>query len=140
MTPICFTCIAGMSAGERYMFSGNPVNDIDVEAGGSQGCLQHFGVYSWCLANCHSQAANACHILLLLVSTCLSPLALQGIQLVKQLKKLDSQLKQDAEVAVYLKQFDQAEALYRRMDRPDLAVDMRMRLGDWLAVSASPHN
>ena len=60
---------------------------------------------------------------------------LQGIQLIKQLRKLDSQLKQDAEVAVYLKQFDQAEALYRRMDRPDLAVDMRMRLGDWLAVS-----
>lgn len=60
---------------------------------------------------------------------------LQGIQLVKQLKRLDSQLKQDAEVALYLGQFDQAEALYRRMDRPDLAVDMRMRLGDWLAVS-----
>lgn len=53
----------------------------------------------------------------------------------KQLRRLDNQLKQDAEVAVHLKQFDQAEALYRRMDRPDLAVDMRMRLGDWLAVS-----
>ena len=60
----------------------------------------------------------------------------QGIQLVKQLKRLDNDLKQDAEVAVHLKQFDQAEALYRRMDRPDLAVDLRMRLGDWLAVSS----
>ena len=135
---ICIICIAGVSAADWYAFSKHLVNDIGVKAGGGQGCPRHFRVHGWCLANCHSQAA--CHILLLLVSTCLSPLALQGIQLVKQLKKLDSQLKQDAEVAVYLKQFEQAEALYRRMDRPDLAVDMRMRLGDWLAVSASPHN
>ena len=48
---------------------------------------------------------------------------------------MDSALKQDAEIALYLKQFDEAEALYRRMDRPDLAVDMYMRLGDWFAVS-----
>jgi len=54
---------------------------------------------------------------------------------VKQLRRLDTPLKQDAEVALYLKQFDEAEALYRRMDRPDLAVDMRMHLGDWFAVS-----
>ena len=53
----------------------------------------------------------------------------------KQLRRLDTPLKQDAEVALYLKQFDEAEALYRRMDRPDLAVDMRMHLGDWFAVS-----
>ena len=61
---------------------------------------------------------------------------LQGIQVVKQLRRLDSPLKQDAEIALYLKQFDDAEMLYRRMDRPDLAVDMRMRLGDWFAVSS----
>ena len=59
----------------------------------------------------------------------------QGIQIVKQLRRVDSSLKQDAEIALYLKQFDEAEALYRRMDRPDLAVDMYMRLGDWFAVS-----
>ena len=52
----------------------------------------------------------------------------------KQLRRLDSALKQDAEIALYLKQYDEAEALYRRMDRPDLAIDMRMRLGDWFAV------
>jgi WD repeat-containing protein 35 len=36
---------------------------------------------------------------------------------------------QRAEVAVYFKRFDEAEQLYFKMDRPDLAVDMRMRLG-----------
>jgi len=61
----------------------------------------------------------------------------QGIQIVKQLRRLDTPLKQDAEIALYLKQFDEAESLYRRMDRPDLAIDMRMRLGDWFAVSCT---
>ena len=56
--------------------------------------------------------------------------------MVKQLRRLDTPLKQDAEIALYLKEYDEAEALYRRMDRPDLAVDMRMRLEDWFAVRA----
>jgi len=30
--------------------------------------------------------------------------------------------------------FDEAEQLYHKMDRPDLAIDMRMRLGDWFKV------
>ncbi len=63
---------------------------------------------------------------------------LQGIQVVKLLRRMDTPLKQDAEIALYLKQFDEAESLYRRMDRPDLAIDMRMRLGDWFAVSCTP--
>ncbi|KAL0027242.1 hypothetical protein WJX77_006308 [Trebouxia sp. C0004] len=58
----------------------------------------------------------------------------QGIQVVKQLRRMDTALKQDAEIALYLKQFDEAESLYRHMDRPDLAIDMRMRLGDWSAA------
>ena len=65
----------------------------------------------------------------------LRALVVQGIQVVKQLRRLDTPLKQDADIALYLKQYDEAEALYRRMDRPDLAVDMHMRLGDWFAVS-----
>ncbi len=65
-------------------------------------------------------------------------LPLQGIQAVKQLRRLDTALKQDAEIALYLKQFDEAETLYRRMDRPDLAIDMHMRLGEWFAVSPQP--
>uniref|UniRef100_A0A7S0R8E2 Anaphase-promoting complex subunit 4 WD40 domain-containing protein n=1 Tax=Chlamydomonas leiostraca TaxID=1034604 RepID=A0A7S0R8E2_9CHLO len=58
----------------------------------------------------------------------------QGIQFVKHLQKLDDRAKQRAEVAVYFKRFDEAEQLYHKMDRPDLAVDMRMRLGDWFKV------
>lgn len=58
----------------------------------------------------------------------------QGIQFVKHLQKLDDRAKQRAEVAVYFKRFDEAEQLYHEMDRPDLAVDMRMRLGDWFKV------
>ncbi|KAG1659041.1 hypothetical protein FOA52_010881, partial [Chlamydomonas sp. UWO 241] len=58
----------------------------------------------------------------------------QGIQFVKHLQKLGDRAKQRAEVAVYFKRFDEAETLYHKMDRPDLAVDMRMRLGDWFKV------
>eukprot|EP00983_Pelagomonas_calceolata_P103461 1158916-Pelagomonas_calceolata.AAC.9 len=53
----------------------------------------------------------------------------QGIQFVKHLSKLDVRTKQLAEVAVYFKRFDEAEQLYHKMDRPDLAIEMRMRLG-----------
>lgn len=58
----------------------------------------------------------------------------QGIQFVKHLVKLGDKSKQRAEVAVYFKRFDEAEQLYHKMDRPDLAIDMRMRLGDWFKV------
>jgi len=57
-----------------------------------------------------------------------------GIQLVKRLRQLDTQMKQKAEVAAYFKRFDEAEELYSRSDRKDLALDMRMRLGDWFRV------
>eukprot|EP00798_Chlamydomonas_sp_ICE-L_P009063 gene9063-16189_t len=52
----------------------------------------------------------------------------QGIQFVKHLQKLDDRAKQRAEVAVYFKRFDEAEQQYHKMDRPELAVDMRTRL------------
>ena len=51
-----------------------------------------------------------------------------GIQLVKKLKLLDAK-KQAAEVAVHFGQFDDAEKLYRQMDRRDLALELRVRLG-----------
>lgn len=59
----------------------------------------------------------------------------QGIQFVKHLQKLDERAKQRAEVAVYFKRFDEAEQQYHKMDRPDLAVDMRMRLGELLHLT-----
>ena len=42
--------------------------------------------------------------------------------------------KQRAEINVYFKRFDEAEKIYKDMDRLDLAIDMRARLGDWFTV------
>lgn len=38
------------------------------------------------------------------------------------------------QVHVYFKRFDEAEQLYRKMDRLDLAISLRSRLGDWFSV------
>lgn len=59
---------------------------------------------------------------------------MQGLQLVRHLAKLGDKDKQQAEVHVYFKRFDEAEALYRQMDRLDLAINLRGRLGDWFKV------
>jgi len=63
----------------------------------------------------------------------------QGIQLVKRLRILDDKVKQKAEVAAYFQRFDEAEALYREIDRKDLAIDLRVRLGDWFRVIQLAH-
>lgn len=57
-----------------------------------------------------------------------------GIQYVKRLQLLNDRVKQKAEVAAYFQQFEDAEALYRKIDRKDLAIDLRQRLGDWFRV------
>jgi WD repeat-containing protein 35 len=43
-------------------------------------------------------------------------------------------VKQKAEVAVFFKRFDEAEQIFKDIDRKDLALDLRMRLGDWPRV------
>ncbi|XP_048590308.1 WD repeat-containing protein 35-like isoform X2 [Nematostella vectensis] len=58
----------------------------------------------------------------------------QGIRFVKRLIKLDNENKKKAEVAAYFKRFEEAERLYLEMDRRDLAVDLRLKLGDWFRV------
>jgi WD repeat-containing protein 35 len=63
----------------------------------------------------------------------------QGIQLVKRLRLLDDRIKQKAEVAAYFQRFDEAEGLYREIDRKDLAIDLRVRLGDWFRVIQLAH-
>merc|ERR1719316_2217227 len=63
----------------------------------------------------------------------------QGIQLVKRLRLLDDRVKQKAEVAVYFQRFDEAESLYREIDRKDLAIDLRVRIGDWKRVLQLAH-
>lgn len=47
---------------------------------------------------------------------------------------LQSNKKQLAEVAAYFKRFEEAEKIYIEMDRRDLAVELRTKLGDWFRV------
>jgi len=58
----------------------------------------------------------------------------QGIQFVKKLRILNSKILQRAEVETYFKRFEEAEKAYREIDRMDLALEMRKRLGDWFRV------
>jgi WD repeat-containing protein 35 len=58
-----------------------------------------------------------------------------AIQLVRQLREMMlDKMKARAEVAVYLKKYDDAEALYREIDRKDLAIQMRKRICDYPRV------
>jgi WD repeat-containing protein 35 len=58
----------------------------------------------------------------------------QGVQFVKRIRELDDKNKQLAEVAAYFKRFDDAEKIYLQIDRKDLAVEMRMQMGEWFRV------
>ena len=57
-----------------------------------------------------------------------------GIQLVKQLRAMPDKMKARAEVALHNLSFDEAENIYREIDRKDLAVQMRKRIGDYPRV------
>jgi WD repeat-containing protein 35 len=58
----------------------------------------------------------------------------QGLLFVNKPKKLNDPQKQKAEVAVFFKNYDEAEEIYKSIDRKDLALDMRVRIGDWVRV------
>ncbi|XP_064652091.1 WD repeat-containing protein 35-like [Lineus longissimus] len=58
----------------------------------------------------------------------------QGIEFVKRLGNLQSDTMKQAEVAAYFKRFEEAERMYLDMDRRDLAVSLRKKLGDWFRV------
>lgn len=58
----------------------------------------------------------------------------QGIEFVKRLANLQSESLRQAEVAAYFARYDEAEQLYLDLDRRDLAVDLRKKLGDWFRV------
>ncbi|RHW72332.1 putative intraflagellar transport protein D4 [Trypanosoma brucei equiperdum] len=57
-----------------------------------------------------------------------------AIQFVKRIKTLDDPQKQRAEIHTYYHRFDQAEKIYKDIDRKDLALELRYRLGDWFRV------
>jgi WD repeat-containing protein 35 len=58
----------------------------------------------------------------------------QGLQFIKRVKKMDNEKIKLAEIAAYCQKFDKAELIYLEMDRKDLALDLRMRMGDWFRV------
>ena len=57
-----------------------------------------------------------------------------GIQFVKRLQNVQNTSVQRAEVAAWFRRFDEAEKLYLEVDRRDLAIALRKRLGDWFKV------
>ncbi|XP_033861234.1 WD repeat-containing protein 35 isoform X1 [Acipenser ruthenus] len=58
----------------------------------------------------------------------------QGIEFVKRLSNLQSESMKQAEVAAYFGRFEEAERMYLDMDRRDLAISLRIKLGDWFRV------
>ncbi|XP_029451827.1 WD repeat-containing protein 35 isoform X1 [Rhinatrema bivittatum] len=58
----------------------------------------------------------------------------QGIEFVKRLGNLLSESMKQAEVAAYFGRFEEAERMYLDMDRRDLAIGLRIKLGDWFRV------
>ncbi|XP_042704625.1 WD repeat-containing protein 35 isoform X10 [Chrysemys picta bellii] len=58
----------------------------------------------------------------------------QGIKFVKCLGNLQSESMKQAEVAAYFGRFEEAERMYLDMDRRDLAIGLRIKLGDWFRV------
>ena len=52
----------------------------------------------------------------------------------KKLVSLGDRVKQRAEVSAHFQRYDESEALYRELDRKDLAIELRQRLGDWFRV------
>uniref|UniRef100_A0A3Q3JKH4 WD repeat-containing protein 35 n=1 Tax=Monopterus albus TaxID=43700 RepID=A0A3Q3JKH4_MONAL len=58
----------------------------------------------------------------------------QGIEFVKRLANLQSEPMKQAEVAAYFSRFEEAERMYLDMDRRDLAISLRIKLGDWFRV------
>ena len=57
-----------------------------------------------------------------------------GIQFTKKLSRIQNETIKRAEVAAWFRNFDEAEKLFLEVDRRDLAVAMRKRLGDWFKV------
>mmetsp|Transcript_312 Transcript_312/g.287 ORF Transcript_312/g.287 Transcript_312/m.287 type:complete len:161 (+) Transcript_312:2110-2592(+) len=58
----------------------------------------------------------------------------KSLQLCKRLRLIDDKNGQKAEILAFYGKYDEAENTYRRMERKDLAIQMRMKIGDWFRV------
>ena len=64
-------------------------------------------------------------------------LKIDDYKMMKYLKKvqtLDDRDKQKAEILVLYKKYDAAEMIYKNLQRKDLAIKMRVKVGDWFRV------
>nr|CAD7260985.1 unnamed protein product [Timema shepardi] len=59
---------------------------------------------------------------------------LNGIQFIKRLYNIESDVLKRAEINAYFKHFNDAEKLYLEADRGNLAILLREKLGDWFRV------
>nr|CAD7203908.1 unnamed protein product [Timema douglasi] len=57
-----------------------------------------------------------------------------GIQFIKRLYNIESDVLKRAEINAYFKHFNDAEKLYLEADRGNLAILLREKLGDWFRV------
>lgn len=56
------------------------------------------------------------------------------IKFLKKVQALDDREKQKAEILILYGKYDAAETIYRNLERKDLAINMRVRVGDWFRV------
>lgn len=56
------------------------------------------------------------------------------IKFLKKVQILDDRDKQKAEILILHGKYDAAESIYRNIERKDLAINMRVRVGDWFRV------
>lgn len=56
------------------------------------------------------------------------------LHFLKRVRHLDDPRKQQAEVESFYRHFEESEKIYKTLDRKDLALAMRRRLGDWFGV------
>lgn len=57
-----------------------------------------------------------------------------GIQFIKRLRNVHNDQLKKAEIAAFLGNYDEAEKLYLDLDRRDLAINLRQKLGDYFRV------
>lgn len=58
----------------------------------------------------------------------------RGVLFVSKVQSIADKNMQKAEIASYFKRFDEAEQIYKDVDRKDLALELRMHTGDWNKV------
>lgn len=54
-----------------------------------------------------------------------------SLKVIKRIQMIGDKNIQKAEILNYYKKYDQAEDLLMRIERLDLAIQLRMRLGEW---------